>query len=203
MKREQAVQELLRVITDKRDASCRRERERAAAEARDILRAAHAEARKRLRPAVEEAARRPRDRLARAEAQRRTRERLARQQRVKARLEKAWRLVRESLERSWLHPGERRGWVERAASRAAEVLPAGSWNVSHPAAWPPEEREGLRQWLLARGVGAAGFSPDPAASAGLRFASGTTVLDATLEGFLADRPAVEARLLFHLGNAQP
>jgi hypothetical protein len=76
-------------------------------------------------------------------------------------------------------------------------------NVSHPADWPREERERLRQWLLAHGRGEAGFSPDPAVSAGVRIASGTTVLDATLEGFLADRPAVEARLLFHLGKAQP
>jgi hypothetical protein len=201
MKREQAVEALLQVIADKRDASCRAERERAAAEERDILKAAHAGARKRLRPAVEEASRRPRDRLARAEARSRTRQRLLQQRRVTSRLEKAWGLVRESLARSWLDPDARRGWIERAALRAADVLPAGSWSVAHPADWPREERESMRQWLLARGAGAAGFSADPAVTAGVKFASGGTVLDATLEGLLADRPAVEARLLFHLGDA--
>jgi vacuolar-type H+-ATPase subunit E/Vma4 len=199
MRREQAVSALLQVIAENREASCRAERERAAAEARSIIKAAHAEARKRLRPAVEEASRRPAERLARARAQHRTRERLARQQRVKARLEKAWRLLRESLERSWLDPDGRRLWVERAVSRAAGALPSGEWKIVHPADWPDEERIRVRQWLLERSIVAA-FAPDPLVRAGVKLASGHSVLDATLEGLLADRSAVEARLLFHLGD---
>jgi len=199
MRREQAVSALLQLIAENREVKCRTERERAAAEARSIIKAAHAEARKRLRPAVEEASRRPAERLARARAQRRTRERLARQQRVKARLEKAWRLLRESLERSWLDPDGRHLWVERSVSRAAGALPPGEWKIVHPADWPDEEKTRVRQRLLERSAVAA-FARDPLVRAGVKFASGHTVFDATMEGLLADRPAVEARLLFHLGD---
>jgi hypothetical protein len=200
MIREQAVDALLQVIAGNCEAGCRAERERAAGEARAILESAHAEARKRLRPAVEEASRRPRERLARAQAQRRTRERIAHQRRVRERLEKAWRLLRESLARAWRDPDARRGWVERAAARSAEALRPGEWRVAHPPDWPAEEIERLRRRLLERGVSAATFTPDALVRAGVKLASGYTVLDATLEGLLADRGAVEARLLFHLGE---
>lgn len=200
MNRGDAVNALLQVIARNREASCREERDRAAAEARAILKAAHAEARKRVRPAVEEASRRPADRLARAQAQRRTRERLDHQRSVKARLQQAWGLLRESLERLWLDPEGRRGWTERAALRAAEALPPGEWQIVHPAGWPEEEKRRTRQRLLERGVSVAAFTPDALVRAGLRFASAHTVLDATLQGLVADRAAVEARLLFHLGD---
>jgi hypothetical protein len=155
-----------------------------------------------LRSTVEETSTRPRVRLARAEAQHRTRLRLAHQRRVQARLEQGGRLVRDSLERAWLDPKERSGWVERAALRAVEVLPGGRWNIAHGPAWPEAERERLRQSLLARGVREADFA-EPAIGAGVRFASGNAVFDATLEGLLADRAAIEARLLFHLGEVRP
>jgi hypothetical protein len=200
MNRDEAVNALLQVIAENRDAGCREERLRAGAEAREIVKAAHAEARKRVRPAIEEASRRPAERLARAQARRRTRERLERQRRVKARLERGWSLLRESLERVWLDADGRGGWAERAALRAAAVLPPGEWRISHPAGWPEENEHRLRRWLLERDVKVAAFAPDALVSAGLRFASGHTVLDATLEGLLADRAAIEARLLFHLGG---
>jgi hypothetical protein len=200
MKRDDAVSALLRVIAENRDAGCREERDRAAVEARTVVKAAHAEARKRVRAAVEEASLRPAQRLARAEAQHRTRERLEHQRRVKARLQKGWGLLRESLERVWLDPDGRRGWTERAVRRATEALPAGEWRIGHPAGWPEDEKRRARIWLEERNVGVAAFQPDALVRAGLRFASGHTVLDATLEGLLTDRAAVEARLLFHLGD---
>ena len=200
MKRDDAVSALLQVIAENREAACREERDRAAAEARAIVKAAHADARKRVRAAVEEASLRPAERLARAEAQHRTRERLEHQRRVKARLQKGWSLLRESLERLWLDPDGRRGWTERAARRAADALPAGEWRIAHPAGWPEEDKRRARKWLGERNVSVSAFHPDALVRAGLRFASDHTVLDATLEGLLADRAAVEARLLFHLGD---
>lgn len=200
MKRGEAMNALLQVIASNCEASCREERDRAAAEARDLLKAAHAAARARVRPVVEEASLRPAERLARAEAQRRTRERLERQRRVKARLQNGWGLLRQALERLWLDPGARRGWVEGAAERAAAALPPGEWRVVHPSGWPEEEKRRARERLKEHSVKIAAFAPDAQVRAGLRFESGHTVLDATLEGLLADRGAIEARLLFHLGG---
>jgi hypothetical protein len=201
VKRDRAVNELLQLIAENREARCRVERERAAAEARAVVRQAHASARARLRTVVEQASSGPRERLARAEAQHRTRERLAHQRRVQARLEQGLRLVRELLERAWLDPTERSGWIERAAQRALEVLPGGRWDVTHAPALPEAERERLRQLLLAKSVRDVEFAS--AAGAGVKFASGSAVFDATLEGLLGDRAAIEARLLFHLGGARP
>ena len=202
MKRDEAVNALVQVIASNCEAACSEERERCSAEARAIVKAAHAEARKRLRPAVEEASRRPADRLARAKARRRTQERLEHQRRVKARLQQGWGLLRESLERLWRDPEGRRGWAERAALRAAAALPSGGWEVVHPAGWPEEDKQRMRRELLEHGVDVAAFRPDALVRAGVRFAAAHAVLDATLEGLLADRAAVEARLLFHLGEGE-
>lgn len=193
-----AAAALLKLVADKRKARCDDLRERAASEARAILKQAHADARKRVRAALEEARKRGAERVARAEAQRRTRERLARQHELKALLARGWERVGAALDRSWGNPEERRQWVERSVLRAAEVLPAGHWRIAHPAAWPVEEQERPRQLLEERGLGAVQFTGDTGITAGIKVASGNGVFDATLGGLLSDRAVIEARLLFHL-----
>ena len=203
MNREQAAAALLRVVADNREAKCRALRERAATEVRAVLKQAHSCARERVRAALEEARKRDSEHRARAEAQQRRRERLAREQDLRARLDEGARQVKELLVQSWQAPVERRTWVEGAALRAAAMLPAGRWEIAHPGGWPKAERERLRQLLLERGVGAVDFVPDQTIAAGVRLSSGNAVFDVTLSGLLADRTAVEARLLFHLEDLRP
>ncbi len=203
MNREQAAAALLQVIADNRDAKCRALRERAAGEARAILKQAHAGAREQVRAALDEARKRDREYRARAEAERRRRERLAREQILKARLDEGTHQVKELLARSWQAPAERWSWAEGAALRAVAVLSTGRWEIAHPGGWPKAERERLRQLLLERGVGTADFVPDQTIVAGVRLSSGNAVFDATLGGLLADRAAVEARLLFHFEGLRP
>lgn len=203
MNREQAAAALLQVIADNREAKCQALREHAASEARAILKQAHAGAREQVRAELEETRKRDREQRARAEAQQRRRERLAREQDLKARLDEGARQVKELLAQSWQDPVERWTWVEGAALRAAAMLPAGRWEIAHPGGWPKPERERLRQLLLERGVGTADFVPDQAIAAGVRLSSGNAVFDVTLSGLLADRTAVEARLLFHVEDLRP
>ena len=203
MNQELAAAALLQLIADNREAKCRALRERAASEVRAILKQAHAGAREQVLAALEEARKRDSEQRARAEAQRRRRERLAREQNLKARLNEGARRVKELLARWWQDPAERWTWAERGALRAVEVLPTGRWEIAHPGEWPKAERERLRQLLLERGVVMADFVPDPAIAAGVRLSSGNAVFDATLGGLLADRTAVEARLLFHVEDLRP
>jgi len=193
----QAAAALLQLVADNREAKCRALSQRAAAEARAIVQPAHAQARVRVRAALEEARRSAGERLARGQARRRGQQRIAEQKRLKARLELAWRELNELLARSWQDPGERRRWVEAYAQRAASVLPRDAWEIAHPAAWPEAERAQLRQFLLARGVSRIDFAPDRGLSAGVKFRAGSSTLDATSAGLLADRAGVEARLLFY------
>jgi hypothetical protein len=195
---EHAAAALLKIVEDERQARCRALRSRAEAEARAIVRQAQGEARQRVRAALEEARRRSRARLARAEAQYRTRVRLAHQRRLVALLQRGWQWLDEALILVWRDPARRQRWVEDCALRAAAVLPAGRWQVSHPAGWPEAEQERLRELLRKRSVTTAEMMPDTAITAGLRLVSGNSAFDATREGMLADRSAIEARLLFHL-----
>ncbi|MBI3045752.1 MAG: hypothetical protein HYY78_23330 [Betaproteobacteria bacterium] len=194
----QSATALLQLVAD--NLTTRREalRARAQGEARALLGQAHADARKRVRAALEEARKRGEERIARAKAQRKTRERLARQHRVKGLLEQGWARLNETLLQSWRDPSQRWQWVERSALRATSVVPGGSWMIAHPRDWPVQERERLRALLEAQGASLAGFAADDAVAAGVRMTSGYGVFDATLGGLLADRAAIEARLLFHL-----
>jgi len=194
---EQAAAALLQLVAENREAKCRALHERAAAEARAILEPAHAQARKRVRTALEEARRRGEERLARAQARHRGRERLAAQRRLKASLELAWRELEGLLARAWQDRAERRRWVEAYAERAVAVLAREDWQVVHPVAWQEAERDELRQFLVTRGVARIDFTPDSGISAGVKFRSGNSVLDATTGGLLGDRTGVEGRLLFH------
>lgn len=202
MNPERAAAALLEVVADNQKARCDALRKRAESEARAILKQAHGDARRRVRAALEEARKRAEERVARARAQRRTRERLARQHRLKALLEQGWARLKEALRESWRDPAERWQWVERFALQAMSVLPAGSWQIAHPRDWPAQERERLGQLLAARGIGAVEFTADTAIAAGVRVTSGDGVFDATLGGLLADRAAIEAHLLFHLGGEE-
>jgi len=201
MSPEQATAALLERGAGTGAARCRAARERAAAAARTLLRAAHAEARAQVRGALEEARKSAAERVALAEAQGRTRARAARQRLLKAQLEKTRPLLGELLRQSWQDPVRRERWAERYARRALEVLPRGRWQVRHPPEWPRAEQARLAE-ILSGGSIQAQLAPDPAIAAGLKFVSGNSLLDATGPGLLADRTAIEARLLFHAGNKE-
>ena len=67
---------------------------------------------------------------------------------------------------------------------------------AHPADWPAGERERALRTVAADAPPTCVV--DPTVTAGLRVACGGIVLDGTLEGLLADRFEVEARLVQRL-----
>jgi len=66
-------------------------------------------------------------------------------------------------------------------------LPAKDWLIQHPENWPAAERKQASQWLQAHGIEDARFEHNAALHAGIRVVCGLNMLDASLDGLLADR----------------
>lgn len=157
---------------------------------------AQAEARARMRQAYAEQRRLSRDRLAAAQARLATQRRLFEQQRSAALLRLAWEQLPGELHARWREPATRAAWVARVLAAARAHLPAAAWRVLHAPDWPPAEQQALAQQVRDAGSAAAPlFEPDARISAGLKVLAGGNVIDGTLDGLMAERTALEARLL--------
>ena len=150
------------------------------------------EALARVREALAAARERRDAALAAAEARRQTRLRLARQGRASAALAAAWAALPDELERRWRDPAARAAWLAHVVARAARELPADApWTLRHA----PGATTGELAGATAAAPVAVDCVADPSLRAGLRIARGGNVLDASLDGLLADRDAVAAAVL--------
>jgi len=191
---ESSTQALLALVEAYRLRECSALLDKANAEAAAVREKTHADAREKLRRAFADARERHAARIAAARAELATRERLAEQHRLSTLLDEAWPLLSDELARRWAQPELRRRWVEHTVQLARSLLPAGPWRIAHAPGWPESERDALAATLAA----APTFSLDVAHSAGISVASSASVIDATLEGLLADRADVGAQLLVEL-----
>lgn len=173
----------------------------ARAQARSTLRAARAEARLRVATAVAEARHRIDAQLGAARAALQTERRQAQQQQAMRRLGWAGVALRAALLDRWRQPSARSRWVEALLARARAALPATGWRIEYAADWNEAERAAAAAALAAEGLRDVVFAPVPELVAGLRIRAGHNLLDGSLEGLLADRAAVEGRLLRALAEA--
>jgi hypothetical protein len=170
----------------------------AAAEARAIVKGALTDARRRVTTAIDEERKRLRRDVGAVEASLATERRLVAQQRAVRQLDRAWVALRGALARRWSEPAARRAWVEAHLARAVECLAHDAeWRIRHHAAWRDDERRDATESLRSRGIRAV-FEHDPALAAGVVVVCGHNVLDASLDGLLADRAGIEGRLLQRL-----
>jgi hypothetical protein len=174
--------------------------EPARAEAHQAVHAALAEARRRVHTAIVEERKRYALEVGAVEAALATDRRLAHQRHAVRLLEVAWRELRARLVARWDAADTRAHWVRAYLKRALRAVPcsAEGWRIETHPAWTEAERTYWTGQLRIDGVAAARFELAPAISAGFRVVSGNNVLDATLEGLLADRAQLEGRLLHHL-----
>ena len=131
-----------------------------------------------------------------------TQRRLRDQRRVVAVLRRAWPRLTQALRARWEEPSGRISWVMHHLEIAHRALPARAWLIQHPEKWPAAEREQARQWLQAHAIEGARFEPVAQLHAGIRVVCDSNVLDASLEGLLADRAQIEGRLLHYLEQEQ-
>ena len=170
------------------------------AEARQILRTALAEARRRVHTAIVEERKRYALEVGAVEAALATDRRLSHQRHAVRLLDTAWRELRARLVARWDAPATRALWVRAYLQRALRSVPckAGGWRIETHAAWTDAERAECSAQLRIDGVTPVEFETSAAISAGFRVVSGNNVLDATIDGLLADRTQLEGRLLHHL-----
>ena len=169
-------------------------------EARQTVRAALAEAHRRVHTAIVEERKRCALEVGAVEAALATDRRLSQQRHAVQLLNTAWRELRARLVAQWDAAPTRAQWIAAYLQRALRSVPcaAGGWRiVTHPA-WTAAERSHWVEQLRIDGVAPVVFETSDAISAGFRVVSGNNVLDATVEGLLADRSQLEGRLLHHL-----
>ena len=197
MSLEQRTLDLLRIAEDYRAGHCRSLLAQAAEESRAILKAAHIRARHDLRIVLTPEKERLAAEIAAAESKLITLRRLDIQKNVDGILRQAWPRLMQALRARWDMPAGRADWVSHHFSVALKALPAKAWIVQHPEDWPAMEIERANQWLKTHGIEDACFAADAKMSVGIRIVCDLNVLDASLEGLLADRTQIEGHLLHY------
>jgi hypothetical protein len=192
------MQALLTLLEDDRQRQCEALIADAQARAGSVLRQAQVDARTRMRAAFAAERQRLDEQLKAAAARLQTEHRLSEQERRAQLLSLAWDMLPEALLQRWQDPDRRTKWVAQAIDSAQRLLPHDSWSLRVAPGWPAHEREQALQSVAGR----LGAMPDCSEAAdlqaGLLITAGGNRLDATLGGLLADRGAIEARLLDHL-----
>jgi hypothetical protein len=208
---EESAKILLTLVESYRNQECREAIDKARAEAAEVLRRAWRRERDHLHTSVEAERSRARALIQAARAERTTRERTSGDRLNADLLALAWPHLRALLAARWRDAVGRDAWVAVALGQALEALPAGSWTVRHAPDWVAPEAAGpcvavvakLRARLAAKPqakssdgeVAALRFLADPTLAAGLIVKGGAAVLDASLDGLMADRQQLEARFL--------
>ena len=197
MSLEQRTLELLKIAEDYRADHCRSLFAQAAEDSRAILKAAHIRARHDLRTMLAPKREQLAAEIAATESKLITLRRLDAQKQVVSILQQAWPRLTQALRARWDTPPGRTNWVAHHSAVALKTLPAKAWIVQHPGDWPAMEREEANRWLQAHGIEDARFEADVNMSAGIRIVCGLNILDASLDGLLADRAQIEGHLLHY------
>ena len=197
---ESQMQALLMLLEEDRRRQCDALIADAQASARGVVRQAQRDARARMRAAFAAERHRLDEQLKAVAARLQTEHRLSEQERLAQLLRLGWQMLPEALLERWQDPGGRRKWVAEVIDIAHRLLPHEMWTLSVAPGWPAEERDQALQSVARRLGYTPGCSEVPETQAGLLIIAAGNRLDATLGGLLADRAAVEARLLDYLGR---
>lgn len=196
---EESAKTLLKLVETYRSQECREAIDKARAEAAETLRRAWRRERDHLHTSIAAERSRARTLIQAARAERATRERTSGDRLNADLLALAWPHLRALLEARWRDPVRRETWVARALEQALGALPAGPWTVRHAPDWVAPEAAAPCVAAAARlaqvQAPAPRFLAESSIIAGLIVEGRSAVLDASLDGLLADRQQLEARLL--------
>jgi len=199
MNLQQRTAALLDLVEQYQARRCSELLEPAQAEARATIRAALSEARRRVSTAITEERKRRTQEVGAVEAALATDRRLAAQKHAVHLLTGAWRDLRTRLIARWTAAPTRAQWVDAHLRRALRAVPPGAgWRIEYHPLWTASERMREHERLTAGGVDEVRFVEAADVGAGFRIVGGHNVLDATIDGLLADRTQLEGRLLQHL-----
>jgi hypothetical protein len=193
---EARMQALLDLVERDRAAQCARIEAEAARQADGVRAQARREARERLHAAVAAERERATQQIAAAQAELQTARRVHAQRRTEALLALGWQALPVALQARWDDAASRAAWTDSALTQARAVLPrTAPWQVQHPTGWADDERERFAAAVAALGAPAPRFAAAPALRAGLRITAAGVVVDASVDGLLADRDEIGGRLI--------
>jgi hypothetical protein len=197
-----ALERMLALIEERSRAEREAILTRAQTEARRLVAESHRDARRRVHAHIAEARALMENRIARAEAALETARRQHRQQRDAALLAAAWPLIHVALEKRWRDDDTRRVWTRSLLEHALAVLPRTRGEIACPQGFAITEREALSAQISAASDATTTFVESADIVAGLRITATGASLDGTLEGLLADRAAIESRLLAEVERSE-
>ena len=200
---EQRTTALLALVEDYRARRCAELIDPAREQAREILRDARAEGHRRVHTTIREARQRLATEVGAAQARLATERRLAAQRRAVRVLQEAWTALRQALRARWADSAARGRWLEAHLERALHVLPRSRWDVEIATGGPATERDALVARLASADIAEVSWHERTDIDGGLRIRAGSNVVDATIDGLLADRATLEGRLLDVLQASGP
>lgn len=189
------LEHLLGVVVENREQRCAQVREEAQAQVSEIIRQAHQRNRASMHRHIVALREKYRLRVSAALARNETRIRKQHHIQDQAVLDAAWPLLHQAMVAQWQQAQSRRAWIEAAIGIAAATLLEHDWHIEHPAALDEDDRQWLQQRVARNGSKAHTLSANEAIAAGIRISAHGTVIDATVEGLLQHRRAIEARVL--------
>ncbi len=193
-----ALQDMLKLVERHEREHCRAAMARAQQEADALIEQARRDAHARMRQFIREIKQHTARELAQAEAALQTAKRRHQQRLDFALLESSRERLRAALLNRWHEHRGRAEWVDDLVRQALAVLPPAKWQITHPGYWPAAERKQLAERLAKRLGDEPEFLEAKDVTGGLRLCAQGACLDGTLEALLADRRAIEARLLAEL-----
>jgi hypothetical protein len=192
---EQRTAALLALVEQYRQARCAELLAPAREQSRCLLRHARSEGRRRVRTAIGEARQRLAAEIGATQARLATEQRLSEQRRAVQVLRQAWSALRDELLARWQETAARGRWIDAHLARALATLPRERWRIEFASGWPEAERGAFSARLAAAGIADASWQAREDIDAGVRIRAGNNVVDATIDGLLADRASLEGRLL--------
>jgi hypothetical protein len=192
------VYSLLARMHAARDEHCRRLRESAEAQAREVVSEARQRARQRVKEAVVEKRRQVEEHCRRVRVEMETRGRTERFAELGHRLEEGLSALPAALEARWTDAAARRDWCRQVLEGAKATLRPGRWTLSFAPGLGAEDREALGKAASAAAGESVEVREDPTLVAGMRVTHGGARYDGTVGGLMADRHRVQAALLAEL-----
>ena len=192
---EAQLQRLLEIIESYQNEACTKLLNETQAEAGDTKRQAFRAARIRVKQDIETSRQSIEQAMKTAKAAVETVEKQRQYVAIHDYLEESWRQLGDLLRQRWETPETRGRWLDGAVSKALHVLPSSVWQIEHPENWSEEERHAVAAKISANSVPAPDFAVNKELTIGIRLLANGAIVDASIDGIMADRGRIEAEFL--------
>jgi 3',5'-cyclic AMP phosphodiesterase CpdA len=191
----ETLEHLLGVVVESREKRCKQLRDDAHRQASEIIKQAYSKGRTRMHHHIDALREKYRSRVSSANARNQTLLRKQHHKEERAILDVAWPHLREAMLALWKDPDSRRTWLEAAIASASSRLKQQDWHIEHPQDMSDADVKWIEHTHI-HGRGRAGrLVASGDIDAGIRIVLNGTVIDATLEGLLKQKTAIEATLI--------